>query len=88
MPFKDKEKQKAYLKEYHKRFGTEYKRQYREFQREKQRKLREAIQKRQIDVAAAIFDKKPNLHIFRNSWKNLVLGTQSEIDRRQRKRRK
>jgi hypothetical protein len=67
MPYKDKKEQAEYLR----RYGTPYKRQYRQFQRQKLDSLGDALKKDDINLAREIWSKKPNIHLFRNTWQDL-----------------
>jgi len=64
MPYKDKQKQRDFMKKYR----TPYMTQYRKFKTDQQKKLEEAIRKGDLNVAKQIMGKKPN--ILMQSWQN------------------
>jgi Mg/Co/Ni transporter MgtE len=82
MPYKDKKEQEEYLR----RYGTPYKRQYRKFKTDQQKKLREVINRgdlnvvKQIMMVKQIMNKKPNITLFSKAWQDMV-----EPKRRKRK---
>lgn len=90
LPYKDKNKQREYMKKYKRQddYMTRYMREYRKHKAVQHEKLK------QIDLAAAILKQKPQIHIFGTTYRdvtkrtaNLLGLTDSDRTKRTRKRR-
>lgn len=68
MPYKDKQKQREFMKQYR----TPYMVEYRKFRSDKQKKLEEAINRGDLNVAKQIMNKKPNITLFSQTWQDMV----------------
>lgn len=69
MPYKDAEKQRAYLRDYFKKRGASIKREYRQNKRLQEIKLREAINLNKLNLAKQVMNTKPKL--FQQTWEDM-----------------
>jgi exonuclease III len=67
MPYKDKQKQKEFMRKYR----TPYMARYRKFKTDKQKNLEEAIRKGDLNVARQIMGRKPNITLFSQTWQDM-----------------
>lgn len=76
MPYKNKAKQAEYLR----KRGTQYHRERRKVKAEQHKQLGEALKVGNINLARELYSRKPQVHIFRDTWKDL-----SKQDKKQKK---